>query len=241
MLVIPAVDIMDGKCVRLVGGDPSKLKLYYENPLDAAERWVGEGAELIHLIDLDAALGRGENTDIILKIVRKISVKVQLGGGLRTYEKAEQMLKSGIFRVIFGTNLLFNSEVIQDTVKRFGSERVSVAMDIKNGKIMFEGWKRSASVELISLAKYAEDKLKVGSIILTSVNRDGALKGPSIKYAEKILNNVKIPIVVSGGISSLSDLKKLKEMGISAVIVGTALYEGRFSLKDAVKVAKGAC
>jgi phosphoribosylformimino-5-aminoimidazole carboxamide ribotide isomerase len=232
---------MDGKCVRLVRGDPSKLKLYYENPLDAAERWVEEGAELIHLVDLDAALGRGENTDIILKMIRKISVKVQLGGGLKTYEKAEQMLKSGIFRVIFGTNLLFNTEVIQDIVDRFGSERVSVAMDIKNGKIMFDGWKRSANVELIGLAKYAEDKLKVGSIIFTSVNRDGALKGPSIKYAKKILNNVKIPIFVSGGISSLSDLKKLKEMGISGAIVGTALYEGRFSLKDAVKVAEGAC
>ncbi|MEM3550420.1 MAG: 1-(5-phosphoribosyl)-5-[(5-phosphoribosylamino)methylideneamino]imidazole-4-carboxamide isomerase [Candidatus Bathyarchaeia archaeon] len=239
MLVIPAVDVMEGKCVRLVGGDPSKSKIYYDNPLNAAERWVEEGAELIHIVDLDAALGKGENTNIILEMVRKISVKVQLGGGLETYKKAEKMLKSGVFRVIFGTNLLFSPEVIRDTVKKFGSERVSVALDVKDGKIMFDGWRRSASFDLISLAKYAEDKLKVGSIIFTSVNRDGALKGPSIRYAKKILNNVKIPVVVSGGISSLSDIQKLREMGIYGAIVGTALYEGIFPLKDAVEVAKG--
>ena len=238
MLVIPAVDIMDGKCVRLVRGDPSKLKVYYDDPIEAVEKWVMEGAELIHVVDLNAALGKGENTDIIRKIVQTVPVKVQVGGGLRTFEKAMKLLKSGVFRVIFGTNLLLNPEVILKTVKDFGSERVAVALDLKDGKIMFGGWKKSVKTDFLEMARLAEETLHVGMIIFTSVNRDGTLRGPSIQYAKKLLKTVKIPIVASGGISSLPDLVRLSKIGAYGAIVGTALYEGKFSLKEAVEAVK---
>ena len=238
MLVIPAVDIMDGKCVRLVRGAPSKLKVYHDDPIEAVEKWVMEGAELIHVVDLNAALGKGENTDIIRKIVQTVPVKVQVGGGLRTFEKAMKLLKSGVFRVIFGTNLLLNPEVILKTVKDFGSERIAVALDLKDGKIMFDGWKKSVKTDFLEMARLAEETLHVGMIIFTSVDRDGTLRGPSIRYAKKLLKTVKIPIVASGGISSLSDLVRLSKIGVYGAIVGTALYEGKFSLKEAVEAVK---
>ena len=238
MLVIPAVDIMDGKCVRLVRGAPSKLKVYHDDPIEAVEKWVMEGAELIHVVDLNAALGKGENTDIIRKIVQTVPVKVQVGGGLRTFEKAMKLLKSGVFRVIFGTNLLLNPEVILKTVKDFGSERIAVALDLKDGKIMFGGWKKSVKTDFLEMARLAEETLHVGMIIFTSVDRDGTLRGPSIRYAKKLLKTVKIPIVASGGISSLSDLVRLSKIGVYGAIVGTALYEGKFSLKEAVEAVK---
>ena len=238
MLVIPAVDIMDGKCVRLVRGAPSKLKVYYDDPVEAVEKWIMEGAELIHVVDLNAALGKGENTDIIRKIVQTVPVKVQVGGGLRTFEKAMKLLKSGVFRVIFGTNLLLNPEVILKTVKDFGSERIAVALDLKDGKIMFGGWKKSVKTDFLEMARLAEETLHVGMIIFTSVDRDGTLRGPSIRYAKKLLKTVKIPIVASGGISSLSDLVRLSKIGVYGAIVGTALYEGKFSLKEAVEAVK---
>jgi phosphoribosylformimino-5-aminoimidazole carboxamide ribotide isomerase len=240
MLVIPAVDIMDGKCVRLVEGDPSRLKVYYEDPVEAAKKWVSEGAELIHLVDLDAALGRGENTNIVKKIVQNVPVKVQFGGGLRTFEKAEELLKLGVFRVIFGTNLLSNPQTIIKTVKSFGSQRVAVSLDLRNGKIMLKGWKEPAKAGFAEMARYAEEKLNVGMIIFTAVDRDGTLKGPSLQYAEKLLKTVKVPIVASGGISSLQDLVSLSKVGVYGAIVGTALYEGKFSLKEAFEAVQNA-
>jgi phosphoribosylformimino-5-aminoimidazole carboxamide ribotide isomerase len=238
MLIIPAVDIMNGKCVRLVEGDPSKLKVYYDDPVEAAKRWVSEGAELIHLVDLDAALERGENTDMVRKIVQNVPVKVQFGGGLRTFERAEELLKLGVFRVIFGTNLLFNPQTILKTVKKFGSQRVAVSLDLKNGEIMFSGWKKSAKTGFMEMARFAEETLNVGMIIFTSVDRDGTLKGPSLQYAEKLLKAVKVPIVASGGISKLSDLVQLSKVGVYGAIVGTALYEGKFSLKEAIEAVQ---
>ncbi|MCD6432333.1 1-(5-phosphoribosyl)-5-[(5-phosphoribosylamino)methylideneamino]imidazole-4-carboxamide isomerase [Candidatus Bathyarchaeota archaeon] len=240
MLVIPAVDIMNGKCVRLVCGEPSKLRVYYNDPLEAAEKWVEEGAELLHVVDLDAALGRGENTDVIKRIVENVPIKVQLGGGLRTFEKAKRLLKTGVFRVIFGTNLLLNPEAVLETVRDFGSERVAVSLDLKNGKIMVKGWKESIKADFLEMARFAEETLKVGMIIFTSVNRDGTLKGPSLQHAERLLKTVKLPVIVSGGISSLSDLVRLNKMGVYGAIVGTTLYEGKFSLKKAIEAMKNA-
>ncbi|MEM3640477.1 MAG: 1-(5-phosphoribosyl)-5-[(5-phosphoribosylamino)methylideneamino]imidazole-4-carboxamide isomerase [Candidatus Bathyarchaeia archaeon] len=238
MLVIPAVDIMDGKCVRLVEGDPSKFRVYYENPLDAAEKWVMEGAKLIHVVDLDAALGKGENTEMVKKIAQNIPVRVQFGGGLRTFEKAVELLKSGVFRVVFGTNLLLNPQVILKTVENFGSQRVAVSLDLKDDKIMLGGWKESVKADFLEIAGFAEKALNVGMIIFTSVNRDGTLKGPHIQHAKDLLRVVKIPVVASGGISSLSDLMQLSRVGVYGVIVGTALYEGKFSLKEAAEAVE---
>jgi phosphoribosylformimino-5-aminoimidazole carboxamide ribotide isomerase len=238
MLVIPAVDIMDSKCVRLVRGDPSQMRVYSDNPVEMAKKWVDEGAELLHVVDLDAAMDKGENTKVVKEIVENVPVKVQFGGGVRTIKKAEELLSFGVHRVVFGTSLLLDPNVIVETVRRFGSERVAVSLDIKNGKIAIKGWKKPTETSFLEAARFAEEKLNVGMLILTSVDRDGTLKGPSTVYAEKLLETVKIPVVLSGGVSSLSDLVRLGQLGVYGVIVGTALYEGKFSLKDAVKVVK---
>ncbi|MEM2994836.1 MAG: 1-(5-phosphoribosyl)-5-[(5-phosphoribosylamino)methylideneamino]imidazole-4-carboxamide isomerase [Candidatus Bathyarchaeia archaeon] len=238
MLVIPAVDLMNGKCVRLFRGDPSKMKVYSDNPVEMARKWVDEGAELLHVVDLDAAMNKGENTNVVKEIVENVSAKVQFGGGVRTFEKAERLLNMGVHRVIFGTNLLLNPNVISETVRRFGSERVAVALDIKNGDLMLKGWREPSKTNFLETARFAEQKLGVGMIILTSVERDGTLSGPSTVYAEKLLETVKIPVVLSGGVSSLSDIVRLSQLGVYGVIVGMALYEGKLSLREAVKMLK---
>jgi len=237
MLIIPAVDIMKGMCVRLVKGSPLKMKVYSDDPLKMTKRWADEGAELIHLVDLDAALGMGQNTEVIRKIVKNVSTKVQLGGGIRTFEMAEKLLNFGVFRIIFGTKIISNPKMVSKAVRRFGPQRVAVALDVKNGKVMIEGWKISSGIDYLEMARSAED-LNVGVIIFTSVDVDGTLRGPSIEHVKNLVKTVNVPVIVSGGISSLKDLVDLCQTGAHGVIIGTALYERRFSLKEASEVLK---
>ncbi|MGQ9460245.1 MAG: 1-(5-phosphoribosyl)-5-[(5-phosphoribosylamino)methylideneamino]imidazole-4-carboxamide isomerase [Candidatus Bathyarchaeaceae archaeon] len=237
MLFIPAVDIMGGKCVRLVQGDPARSKVYFNNPLDVARQLEAQGAELIHLIDLDAALGSGQNLETIEKILRELHVKVQIGGGIRTLEKAETLLKLGAFRVIFGTIAIQNPALIQEAIRRYGSLRVAVAIDERNGKVTFHGWKNQSAIDYLDLARSLEE-MKVGAIIFTSTSVDGTLKGPQIKKIRKLVETVRVPIIASGGISSLNDLVMLAETGVEGAIVGTAIYEGKFTLEEAMEVVK---
>jgi len=237
VLVIPAVDIMGGKCVRLVQGDPAKLKVYFDNPLEAARQLEAQGAELIHLIDLDAALGSGQNLKAMEKILRELHVKVQIGGGIRTLEKAETLLKLGAFRVIFGTVAVQNPALIQEAVRRYGSPRVAVAIDERNCKVTFHGWKDQSATNYLDLASSFEE-MKVGTIIFTSTSVDGTLKGPQIEKIRKLVETVRVPVIASGGISSLNDLVELAGTGVEGAIVGTALYEGRFTLEQAMEVVE---
>jgi len=237
VLVIPAVDIMGGKCVRLVQGDPRRSKVYFDNPLDAARRLEIQGAELIHLIDLDAALGSGQNLEEIEKILKELRVKVQIGGGIRTLEKAETLLKSGASRVIFGTVAVQNTALIQEAVHRYGSQRVAVAIDERDGKVTFHGWKNQSAIGYLDLANSFE-AMGVGTIIFTSTSVDGTLKGPQVEKIRKLVENVRVPVIASGGVASLNDLVKLAGAGVEGVVVGTALYEGKFTLEQAMEVVK---
>ena len=237
MLVIPAVDIMDGKCVRLVKGDPTRSKVYFDDPLDAAKLLESKGAELIHLIDLDAALGSGQNLDIVKKILKNVRVKVQIGGGIRTLEKAETLLKLGAFRVIFGTAAVQNPALVGEATSRNGSERIAVAVDEKEGKASFHGWKDRSDVDCLDLARTLE-QMKVGAIIFTTTSVDGTLKGPQVEKIEKLVETVRIPIIASGGIRGLNDLAMLARVGVEGAIVGTALYEGRFTFEQALEAVK---
>jgi len=237
MLVIPAVDIMGGKCVRLVQGDPTKLKVYFDNPLEAARLLEDKGAEFIHLIDLDAALGSGQNLEAVKKILKNIRAKVQIGGGIRTLEKAEALLKLGAFRVIFGTAAVQNPKLIAEAVRRYGSARVAVAIDEKQGKVTFHGWKDRSEISYLELARVLEG-VKVGAIIFTTTSVDGTLKGPQVAKIEKLVKTVEVPIIASGGISSLKDLIMLAGIGVEGVVVGTALYEGKFTLEQALEAVK---
>jgi len=237
VLVIPAVDVMQGKCVRLVQGDPKRFKVYFDNPLEAARQLEDQGAELIHLIDLDAALGFGQNLEAIEKILRKLHVKVQIGGGIRTLEKAETLLKLGASRVIFGTVAVQNPSLIEEAVRRYGSPRVAAAIDEKNGKVTFHGWKDRSEIDYIDLACSFE-AMKVGTIIYTSTSVDGTLKGPQVEKIIKLVETVRVPVIASGGIGSLNDLVTLARTGVEGVVVGTALYEGKFTLEQAIEVVK---
>jgi phosphoribosylformimino-5-aminoimidazole carboxamide ribotide isomerase len=235
MLVIPAVDIMDGKCVRLVKGDPAKSKVYFDDALEAAKLLESE-VEIIHLIDLDAALGSGQNLAVIKKILN-LKVKVQVGGGIRTLEKADILVRSGAFRIIFGTVAVQNPALIAEAISHYGSKRVAVAIDEKNGKATFHGWKDRSEINYLDLARVFE-QMKVGAIVFTTIDVDGTLKGPEVEKIEKLVETTKIPIIASGGISSLNNLTTLGKTGIEGAIVGTALYEGKFTLKQALEAVK---
>lgn len=237
VLVIPAVDIMGGKCVRLVQGDPTKFKVYFDDPLEAAKLLEDQGAELIHLIDLDAALGSGQNMEATEKILKNLRVKVQIGGGIRTLEKAETLLKLGASRVIFGTAAVQNPALIEEAVRRYGSKRVAVAIDEKKGKVTFHGWKDQVEINYLDIASSFE-AMNVGTIIFTSTSVDGTLKGPQMKKIVKLVKTVKVPVIASGGIASLNDLVELVGTGVEGIIVGTALYEGKFTFKQALEVVK---
>ena len=235
MLVIPAVDIMDGKCVRLVKGDPAKSKVYFDDALEAAKLLESE-VEIIHLVDLDAALGSGQNLAVIKKILN-LNVKVQVGGGIRTLEKAEILLRSGAFRIIFGTVAVQNPALIAEAISRYGSKRVAVAIDEKNGKATFHGWKDRSEINYLDLVRVFE-QMKVGVIVFTTIDVDGTLKGPEVEKIEKLVETTKIPIIASGGISSLNNLTTLGKVGVEGVIIGTALYEGKFTLEQAMEAVK---
>ena len=237
MLVIPAVDILEGKCVRLVQGDPRKHKVYYENPLEAAQLLEDQGAELIHLIDLDAALGSGQNMETIKKLMKNIDVKVQIGGGIRTLEKADALLKLGAYRIIFGTAAVQNPSLVEEAVSQHGSQKIVVAVDEKEGKVTYHGWKNRSEIDYLDLARSFE-AMGVGALIFTSVSVDGTLKGPRMEKIVKLVEAVKIPVIASGGVANLKDLVELAGTGVWGVVVGTALYEKKFTLKEALEAVK---
>jgi phosphoribosylformimino-5-aminoimidazole carboxamide ribotide isomerase len=239
MIVIPAVDILEGKCVRLVRGDPKKSKVYYDNPLEAAQLLENQGAELIHLIDLDAALGSGQNIETIKKILENVGVNVEIGGGIRTIEKADSLLKLGAYRVIFGTAAVQNPQLVEEAVIHYGSKSVAVAVDEKEGKVAVHGWKNRSEIDYLNFARSLEAK-GIGALIFTSISVDGTLKGPRMEKIVKLVEAVKVPIIASGGVATLKDVVELVETGVEGVVVGTALYEKRFTLEEALEAVKNA-
>jgi phosphoribosylformimino-5-aminoimidazole carboxamide ribotide isomerase len=239
MIVIPAVDILEGKCVRLIRGDPKKSKVYYDNPLEAAQLLENQGAELIHLIDLDAAIGSGQNIKTIKKILENVSVNVEIGGGIRTLKKVDSLLKLGAYRVIFGTAAVQNPQLVEEVVSHYGSKSVAVAVDEKEGKVAVHGWKNHSEIDYLNLARSLEAK-GIGALIFTSISVDGTLKGPRMEKIVKLVEAVKVPVIASGGVATLKDVVELVETGVEGVVVGTALYEKRFTLKEALEAVKNA-
>jgi phosphoribosylformimino-5-aminoimidazole carboxamide ribotide isomerase len=237
VIVIPAVDILGGKCVRLVRGDPTKVKVYYENPLEAAKLLENQGAEIIHLIDLDAALGSGQNMKAIKKILANLNVRAQIGGGIRTLEKADSLLKLGAYRVIFGTAAVQNPRLVEGAVNHFGSKSVAVAIDEKEGKVAVYGWKYQSKIDYLDLSRTFE-VMRVGTLIYTSISVDGTLKGPQLEKTVNLVKTVKVPVIASGGVAVLEDLVQLAGTGVEGVVVGTALYEKKFTLKEALEAVK---
>ncbi len=237
MIVIPAIDLMDGKCVRLFMGKPETKKVYFNDPLIPLKRFIQDGAEWIHVIDLDAALNLGENMSAIKQILKEAKVKVQVGGGINSFEKAEELIRHGVSRVIFGTALIEKPDLVKKFSDVFGPEKTAAAIDVKGEKVAIKGWRKKLSLSYEELMLKVR-KLNIGALILTLIDKDGTLAGPSINKISKAASLSNIEFIASGGISSLEDIKKLSRLRIDGVIIGRALYEGRFTLKEAIEAAK---
>jgi phosphoribosylformimino-5-aminoimidazole carboxamide ribotide isomerase len=236
MEVIPAIDLMKGKVVRLSRGDPSTAKAYDQlgTPIQIAMNWKSQGAKRLHIIDLDAAFGSGENLETIADIVHATSLPVQVGGGIRTVGAVEQLLKLGIDYIILGSLAFSHPEIVSLIQEKFGSSRVIVALDTKEGKVMVDGWRTQTELSL-SEAQERFAKTGVNSFLITSITKDGMLSGPDLETLGTACLYPSIEVIAAGGISNIADLKALKRVGVEAAVVGKALYEGRFTLKEAIE------
>lgn len=237
MLIIPAIDLQDGCVVRLVQGKLDK-KIYSKDPLKTSRRWIKQGAELIHVVDLDgAASGIPRNLDIVREIVKAIKVPVEVGGGIRTEETIKKMLDYGVYRVILGTKAVEDEEFLRQAFRNF-KDKIIVSIDAKEGEVLTKGWQAGcANIDTLEFA-CALKETGFKQVIYTDIYKDGTLSGPNIQGIKRLLKS-GLSVIASGGVSSLEDIKRLKELedgGLAGIIVGKALYEGKFSLAEALKL-----
>jgi len=235
-LVIPAVDISGGRCVRLFKGRIGDATIYYDDPLDAARKWEAEGAEIIHVVDLDAATGTGDNSQAVIKVIKGVKTPVEVGGGIRTIEKASGYINAGAARVIFGTAAL-EMKVITAALGAFGSEKVMAAVDHLMGRVAVRGWQEMTDIDAMVLCTRLEE-VGVRNIMMTAIDRDGTLKGPNLMYSLNAAQRLKSSIYLAGGFSKLNDLLLVKGTRIAGVIIGKALYEGVIDFKKAREVLR---
>lgn len=233
MKVIPAVDISKGKCVRLTRGRLEEVTVYYHDPVDAAKRWEEEGAEILHVIDLDAAIGVGENSETINRVIGSVNIPVQVGGGIRSLECAKKYFDSGAHRVIFGTAAL-ELRMIRDALKTFGADKIMVAVDHLLGKVAVRGWKDLLELDAEVLCNRLVEA-GVKRIMMTSIDRDGTLRGPNIQYSLRVASRLPVEVYLAGGFSTIEEIIQLKGTRVAGVILGRALYEGTIDLKKAME------
>jgi phosphoribosylformimino-5-aminoimidazole carboxamide ribotide isomerase len=238
MLIMPAIDIKDGRCVRLFQGDMNKETIYFERPIDAARHWVKEGATFIHVVDLNGAVeGRPVHTREVEAICRETGLSVELGGGLRSTESVEAALALGVSRVVVGTAAYDNQEFLRALCRRF-PEKIVIGIDARNGKVAVKGWKETTSMDAIELAKRCQGD-GASRIIYTDISRDGTREGLNVEETAKLARSVRIPVIASGGVATLDDIRRLlplEKEGVEGVIVGRALYSGALTLSDATSV-----
>ncbi|MEM4718993.1 MAG: 1-(5-phosphoribosyl)-5-[(5-phosphoribosylamino)methylideneamino]imidazole-4-carboxamide isomerase [Nitrososphaerota archaeon] len=237
MLVIPSIDLMDGKVVRLLRGDPRQAR-FYDNigdPVTIAKTWESMGAQLIHVVDLDAALGRGDNVRVMREIISAVKIPIQVGGGIRSIERARQLISLGAGRIVIGSLAFKDVNALEALLDEIGPERIVVALDHSMGIVMIDGWRENTGMRLREAAKMLID-MGVSFLLITSIQRDGSLTGPDIENLRKVLD-LNARVMASGGIRCLEDIMALKELGVYGVIVGRALYEGRLDLREALRIA----
>jgi phosphoribosylformimino-5-aminoimidazole carboxamide ribotide isomerase len=238
MIVIPAIDLQDGCVVRFVQGKLAK-KVYSRDPVKTAKHWARQGAEIIHIVDLDGAFtGVPKNLGLVKSIISEVPAKVEFGGGVRSQEIIEKVLGYGAYRVILGTKAIKDRNFLKRMFAKYG-QKVILSLDAKAEKILTEGWKsESGGVDLLDFAHFIKE-LGFTEVIYTDISKDGTLKGPNIKGIKQLLKATGLKVVASGGVSSLDDLYKLKMLereGVTSAIVGKALYEGKFTLTQAIKL-----
>jgi len=237
MLIYPAIDLKGGRCVRLTQGKAETEIVYSEDPLHIARLWSSKGAGRIHLVDLDGAVqGKPVHLDLALGIARAVDIPVQLGGGIRTSEDVRACFAAGIDRVVLATRAI-EDEVWLDALLRDYAGRIVISVDARDGKVALRGWGQVSALDALEVARRLERK-DLAAIIFTDISRDGMLQGPNLSSVERMAESVKLPLIVAGGISRLDDIRKLKRLGVSGVIIGKALYTGAIDLEEAIQVAQ---
>ncbi len=235
-LIIPAVDIKEGKCVQLVQGEPGTEQVSIKNPHQVAKDWENRGAQVLHLIDLDGAFGDNKkNIDVIKKILDLLKIPVQMGGGIRTKQDAVQLLEMGVHKVILGTMAIKNPEIVKELSQEFGKERIIVALDSKDSRVVIKGWTEKTSKSAPEYGKFFQ-KCGAGGILFTNVDYEGLLKGFDVNPLVELLKRIDIPVIYAGGITSIQDVKKVSATGASGVVVGSALYRGTINFEDALNI-----
>jgi phosphoribosylformimino-5-aminoimidazole carboxamide ribotide isomerase len=237
MIIIPAIDIFDGKCVRLTQGDFGLSKTYNENPVAVAKEFERLGAQFLHIIDLEGAKERRPmNKEIILAIVKAVQIPVQVGGGIRSYDDAKVYLENGVARIILSSIIIENPKMLEKLVKEFGSSKIVFSLDIRNGQFASAGWKDLEKKSIADILEFIKT-IRIKTIIVTDVAKDGMLEGPNLELMKQMLKE-KLEIITAGGVSSISDLLELKKIRIKSVIIGKALYEGKIDLQEALNFTK---
>ena len=239
MILYPAIDIYEKECVRLEKGNFDKKTVFNQNPLEQAQFFKETGCSWIHIVDLNAArYGNSENFEIIDLITKETSINIQFGGGVRSIGVIEKYLNIGVKKIVIGTEAIRNNDFMTEAVSTF-PENILIAIDARQGKISIEGWTKDIEVTPLAFAKIAEDKGAKG-IIFTDIERDGMMKGPNISSTIKLANFLNIPVIASGGVKDIDDIKELKtneEKGISGVICGKSIYTGNIKIAEVLKIS----
>ena len=236
MYIIPAIDLRDGKCVRLIQGKYDRQITYQDDPVKQAREFISAGAEWLHIVDLDGArIGWPVNTGTISAIAALRQLKIEVGGGLRNGESIKQLLDIGVERVIIGTKAVNDFEWFSRMAENF-SGKIALGLDARGSKVAVHGWTKDSPQQLLEFAIKAA-KLPIATIIYTDITKDGMMTGPNLKRTKALIKAVKVPIIASGGVSKIDDIKELLKIGAEAVIIGRSLYEGTLSLSDAIRAA----
>jgi phosphoribosylformimino-5-aminoimidazole carboxamide ribotide isomerase len=235
MKIIPAIDLMSGQVVRLYKGDPTQKTIYSDNPIEIAKKWEQNGADMLHIVDLDATLGLGSNLSIIKKIIENVSIPVEVAGGLRDETIVMDTAQIST-RVVLGTLAFKDQKTLKKLLGKLGPKKIVISVDHKDGEIVIHGWQTGTGIKLIDAIK---DFLAMGfsEFLLTNVNRDGTLEGPDLKFLEQACNLENANVIASGGISNVKDVQDVKEKNSYGVILGKALYENKISIQEAKKIS----
>ncbi len=237
MIILPAIDLLGRKAVRLLKGDYNQVTVYSDSPLEVAEKFKSLGATHIHMVDLDGAkYGTAPNMDIVAEVAENTGLFVEIGGGIRSMETVKKYIDAGISRVILGTAAICDEDFLKEAVKAYG-EKIAVGADVKDGKIAVKGWLEQSDVTLGEFFLKMQD-LGVKNIICTDISRDGAMRGTNLELYRELSEKYSLDITASGGVSSIEDVKRLREMNLYGAIIGKAYYTGAVDLEEAIEVAR---
>ena len=232
MIIFPAIDIKDKKCVRLTQGDFDKVNVYGEDPSLMAKKWADDGAEFIHVVNLNGSRDEiGINDETLSKVAKSVDVPIQVGGGIRDEKRVKELLDLGINRAIVGTMAIENKELLKELIEKYKADKIVVSIDAKNGKVATHGWEKVSDIDSVDLCKELE-QIGVKTIVYTDISKDGMLEGPNFDIYKELSQKTSLDIIASGGVTSIDDVKRLLDMNMYGAIIGKALYDNRIDLKE---------